>query len=445
MPMQSIPFFLFQISVLDITIPNAVQKGKRIPMEPRQKLKQNSLQQTVPDCTGCAACMNTCPAQAIRMPLGSDGFYRPEVDPHRCIGCHQCLNICPVLNEAKRQQAAPPAGEEPSLFYGWIQDESTRLASSSGGLFTALARYVFSQGGCVYGVASDDNLRPFHAKADNEQELQHMRGSKYLQSRVGGIMKDVRGELQRGRLVLFSGVPCQIGGLKAFLKHPYDNLITVDIICHGVPSQRVMDTYLRHQMQQTGHTTLPNQMVWRDKSSGWARQMYSTRCIWPDGQTTLTPQRKDLFMKLFLSDLFLNTGCYSCRYSGIQGKLSDLTLGDAWGIWDYETDLQGDAGVSLCITHTRQGRQILQNLPGIVLRPANPLLLRYNPSLLQPARKRPSYTLANQYLERWDGAKLLRRCHLRELPWKKRLKETWLYTQLRQLKYRCFFWKKQKK
>ena len=351
-------------------------------------LASDTLQQRVPHCCGCAACANVCPSHAISMVVSHEGFYRPSINEQTCIGCHRCLHTCPLLEEEARRRAQAPHKQH--LFrYGWITDPELRRESSGGGLFSALALAVLAKGGCVFGVVMGDDLRPYHTKAETAAELQAMRGSKYLPSRVGDIYRELRRELRSGRQVLFSGVPCQIGGLLAYLgyKRP-PNLLLVDLVCHGVPSLHLWDCYLHEEQQKRHATGAPRSVSFRDKSSGWNHYGYSIRKDWGAGDVQYTPQRQDTFARAFLSNLFLSEACYNCRYQDLAGRLSDITLGDAWGIWEELPEEQCAPGVSLAVIHTEAGEALCRELSGTVLEPRSPeQSLRHNPALARAAAR----------------------------------------------------------
>ena len=191
-------------------------------------------------CTGCSACANACPKDAIRMTPDPEGFLYPSIDASLCVDCHICEKVCPVKNLKDRQEG------EIQYFAAKNMDTQERLASSSGGVFSLLARHVLNRGGVVYGARfSDDGKTVVHSPVKDEYGLAQIRGSKYLQSEVGDeLFKNIVNELSSGIEVLFSGTPCQIAGLTAFLKHSYENLLLVDVICHGVPSPLVYRKYI---------------------------------------------------------------------------------------------------------------------------------------------------------------------------------------------------------
>ena len=206
-------------------------------------------------CCGCSACAGVCPVQCITMTADSEGFKYPIADPNICVSCGKCEQVCPMTS-------VETASEKKAYAVRVTQYEQD---SSSGGVFSALAEKVLCEGGVVFGAAFDDGLRLQHIKVDDSSMLGHLRGSKYVQSDVGDIYRQVKDELSEGRKVLFSGTPCQVAGLHNFLGKDYPELFTVDLACHGVPSPKVWDRYVREK----GDGLLG--VKFRDKSDGWRK------------------------------------------------------------------------------------------------------------------------------------------------------------------------------
>ena len=210
-------------------------------------------------CTGCAACANRCPHNAIHMLRTEDGFYRPEIDSSQCIGCGACVKACPALQNRKSGDA--PATT--TCYTGWITNDEKRKASSSGGAFTALAEQILSKGGCIYGVALQHDLEAAHTCVEEASALAGIRGSKYIPSRVGLTFREAEKQLKKGRLVLFSGTPCEIAGLKSYLRKEYANLFTCDFSCHGTPSLKLFEKYVSFINREAGDSV--KHILFRDK------------------------------------------------------------------------------------------------------------------------------------------------------------------------------------
>lgn len=351
------------------------QQGRRTPLEP------DRLRSEVADCTGCGACGNICPRDSISFPPDDHGFFKPFINPDTCIGCGACLNVCPILHPEKRKRKHHV---NKHYYCGWAKDSAVRVSSSSGGIFTPIAEYILRQGGCVFGVRMDGGDSPHVCMAETPEELVAFRGSKYLQAGVGDAYRQVKAELKKGRLVLYSGTSCQIGGLLAYLGKRPDNLLTIEIICHGVPSRIAFDKYLEDFTEKGREKRMPGSVSFRDKRNGWIYSHFGMSISWGDGSESYSQLGYDLFLAAFMSDKLLNKCCYSCRYVGLDNHLADFILGDAWMIWKYFPHWDIRDGVSAVITCSERAEQILRNISGeIVLKPVpKRLILRHNPALM---------------------------------------------------------------
>lgn len=330
-------------------------------------------------CTGCTACAAICPQNCIHMEADAYGFPFPAVDSGACIDCGLCEQICPVLHP--RSVSAQPAA-----FAAYSKDEALRMASSSGGVFSELARTVLDRGGAVFGAAYNERFEVCHICAEDEAALETLRGAKYAQSDLGGTFREVKRRLSGGQPVLFSGTPCQVAGLKAFLGTEYDNLLTVDFVCHGVPSPMVWREYLNHRAKLDSGGTLPQAVSLRCKDTGWSRYRYCTLLRYPDGTTQRIPSGESLFMKLFTEDFINREVCGACPFKGFR-RVSDFTLGDFWGIWDIAPELDDDRGISLVLVHSEKARRLWNSIENrltfkeVSLDQAS----QQNPSLLHPS------------------------------------------------------------
>jgi coenzyme F420-reducing hydrogenase beta subunit len=281
------------------------------------------------------------------MKQDEEGFFYPAVDPARCIDCGLCEGVCPIL----KKQAPKPV--QLKAYAARATEDALREKSSSGGLFTLLAEEILSRGGCVAGAAFDQDLSVRHILGDNAADLEKLRGSKYVQSRMEDTYLCVKEQLQKGRLVLFTGVACQVAGLKSYLGKEYENLYTVDILCHGVPSPMVWDKYLREQ--EAAHGQKPAAVSFRDKRTGWRRSSISMK--FDQGAEYCRPGGADRYMQLFLGDICLRPSCHSCRFKAFP-RLSDLTIGDAWGIEKHMPDMDDDRGTSVVLVNSRKGQAL---------------------------------------------------------------------------------------
>lgn len=294
-------------------------------------------------CTGCTACASVCPKNCITMKADADGFSCPVVDEAACVGCGLCEKACPVLTEAQYKHT-------PTAYAARSQDTAMRLESSSGGVFTELARQILAQGGAVFGAVYDENFRVVHACAEDESTLAKMRGAKYAQSDLTGIFRDVKARLNRGQQVLFAGTPCQVAGLLGFLGRYYENLITVDFVCHSVPSPMVWGEFVR----SLGDVASINL---RAKDTGWSGYQYAHRIVDRDGKPRLIHNFDSLYMKLFVGNYINRLSCSRCSFKGY-ARCSDLTIGDFWGIWDIAPEMDDNRGTSVVLVQSERGRSL---------------------------------------------------------------------------------------
>ena len=329
-------------------------------------------------CTGCTACANICPKSCIEMKEDDEGFSYPVIDNSRCISCLACERVCPILNNHTHKD------EETKAYAALSKNDETRLESSSGGIFSELAKLVLQANGIVYGAKYDNDFKVIHTGIEDIESLKELRGAKYSQSDLSTIFQTVKKQLNNGRQVLFSGTPCQIGGLKAFLKKDYDNLYCIDFVCHGVPSPLVWKKYIEYRSQVDADNQVPEYINLRNKESGWSHYSYQVEFAYSKSNHYLCQNDKDLYMSLFVNNYILRRSCSNCYYKGYSRE-SDITLGDFWGIWDILPSMDDNKGTSVVFTHSNKGEKLL-NSAAIHLQ-SNPVTLdqatMMNPSLLK--------------------------------------------------------------
>ena len=296
------------------------------------------------ECTGCAACYNICPTKCIEMEADKEGFKYPFVDKGVCIKCGKCIGVCPQLKRQKNTD------EKHEVYVCVNNDNQDVERSSSGGIFVLLARQILSAKGVVYGAAMDNDYQLKHTRVDNIDELEKLLKSKYIQSDIGFTYKYVKEDLTKNRNVLFCGTPCQISGLNNYVVKRYDNLLLVDFACHGVPSQKVFNEYLKcRNLNKCKHNY---EISFRDKVNGWEEFGMSIR---ENNKIIYSKDRReDTFLKVFLNDIALRESCYTCIYKKSE-RISDITLADAWCINEYDANLYNSKGTSLIIIHTLNG------------------------------------------------------------------------------------------
>lgn len=301
-------------------------------------------------CCGCSACAMKCPKHCITMQADSEGFLYPVVNEAECIDCGLCEKVCHELH--------PYDERKPLNVYAAINnDEEIRLKSSSGGIFYLLAEKTISEGGVVFGARFDDEWQVMLDYAERPEGVQPFMGSKYVQARTANAYKDAETYLKQGRKVLFSGSPCQIAGLHHYLRKEYEDLTTVDFVCHGVPSPKVWQRYL-DEVVTSGKQAI-NDVKFRNKSNGWKKfnfvlsynneeKSYSL-CSW---------HQQNHYMRAFLSDMILRPSCHECRAK--QGSShSDITIADFWGIHIEMPEMDDDKGTGLVLVNTEKGRNAL--------------------------------------------------------------------------------------
>lgn len=299
------------------------------------------------DCCGCGACMQRCPKHCISMQEDEEGFLYPHVDKSICINCGLCEEVCPIIHQNEPHKPI-------ETFAAKNPDEDIRMKSSSGGIFSMLAEKIINEGGVVFGAKFNEQWEVEHDYTETLEGLSDFRGSKYVQSRIGNCFSQAEGFLKAGRKVLFSGTPCQIAGLNRFLRKEYDNLLTVDVICHGVPSPKVWRDYLK-KIARDGNI---NYISFRNKSRGWRDG--SMKFVIAD-KVIIQSIWKNLYSLGFLSDIYLRPNCFVCSAKAGKSR-SDITIGDFWGIWNCYPKYDDDKGVSAVLINTEKGKQYYQSL-----------------------------------------------------------------------------------
>jgi len=328
-------------------------------------------------CTGCTSCANICPKKAITMIQDENGFQYPKIDEEKCIKCNLCKKVCPVIDSKEE--------EKEILAYACYNKEiQERLKSSSGGIFIMLAKQIINMGGVVCGAYMDEQGIVRHTCADNEQGLLKFMGSKYVQSDLGNIYKQVENYLKQGRYVLFTGTPCQVEGILKYLKKDYDNLFTQDIICHGVPSPKVWSKYLK--FRKNNDKDIPLNISFRDKVSGW-KNFGMTFNYKQDKKYSVTA-KKDPYFRVFLHDYILRESCYNCSFKKTY-RNSDITLADFWGIENVNPQMFDDNGVSALIINSKKGQELFDKIKqGLVYEKTDvESIIKYNPAFNKSAIK----------------------------------------------------------
>lgn len=303
-------------------------------------------------CCGCTACMNICPKQAIKMVEDEEGFLYPKIDKEKCIDCGLCENVCPVINakEQKKEQK------------GYIlnnKDKNIRADSTSGGAFTPIAEYVLDRKGVVFGATFDKDFKVIHKYIEKKSEIGIFRGSKYVQSDLGNSFAQVEKILKSDRYVCFSGTPCQIEGLKRYLKKDYEKLITVDVMCHAVPSPLVWKKYFNYIRKSELNNEKVEKVLFRDKSKYGFK--YSTMTLKSKNNEYSRGVETDPYLRAFFGDLSDRPSCYDCAFKK-QYHESDFTIWDCFIAEEFDKKLDDDKGTSRMLINTEKGKIIFKEI-----------------------------------------------------------------------------------
>jgi len=313
------------------------------------------------NCCGCEACANICPKNAISMKKDIYGFYYPDIDQMECIDCKLCQKICPILNNNSRNDIIK------SLCVV-SKDKTQKLKSSSGGVFPLIAEYIISTGGYVAGAIFDKdsfgNIYVKHIISNKIEDIKLFQNSKYVQSRIGNIYIKTRELLVKGSKVLFTGTPCQIAALYSFLQIKYDNLYTIEVICHGVPSINMMQDYIKF-LELKNKWDIKG-VCFRDKAKEWSKTISVTYTKNNIQKIKILPYYKSSYFDLFLKGDLLRESCFNCKFA-TNSRVADITLGDFWGIENtYPQFLKGNGGeinrkegVSCCLINNDKGQELL--------------------------------------------------------------------------------------
>ena len=307
-------------------------------------------------CTGCGSCYNTCQHGALEMREDNEGFFFPEVKIDLCVECGLCSRSCPELQELKTPNETPPKT------FALINSQDA-MVSSSGGAFSSISRYVLGLGGVVFGATLNQDGTCCHQYTDTVYGLAPMRGSKYIQSNIGQAYKEIKKFLEDGRWVLFTGTPCQVAGLKSYLKKPQVKLIAVDLVCHGVPSNKIFNAYIQKLSNKRPSFAEIEGYEFR-KLNGWG----ILPSVKLSGKFRPLYGVDNLYMEAFVKCAIFRQSCYQCRYARIP-RQGDLTIADFWGIGKHGVAFRQETskGVSLVLINNDKGKDILSSIAGSII------------------------------------------------------------------------------
>ena len=305
------------------------------------------------DCCGCYACENVCPKDSIILEEDNEGFYYPRINHDTCINCHLCEKVCPILNVELENE------KPQSAHLVQIEDETIRKESTSGGAFTAIARWVLKQGGVVFGAVLDiESFEVHHRWVNTEKDLGLLRNSKYVQSHIDNCYQKVIDFLNEGRWVCFSGTPCQIEGLHHFLRGKnYEKLLMVDVVCYGIPSPGLFRNYMIWKQHQIGGKF--QKMLFREKRLSYN---YSSVSIFNENPELDYHQgvEREQFMRSFFSDINVRPSCYDCKFKK-RYRVSDFTIWDCYDVKAFSTNFD-EKGTNRVLVHSNLGEKVLQDI-----------------------------------------------------------------------------------
>ena len=331
-------------------------------------------------CTGCAACASVCPKNSIEMKSDEEGFLRPAVNNALCIHCNLCRKTCPINKDNSDD------GIQPQVFAARIKDKDLRARSSSGGIFSSLAKRVLEGNGAVIAAGFDEKLQVVHKVCTDITDLDELRRSKYVQSRIGTAYRQAKALLENGQQVLFCGTSCQIAGIKAYLGKEYDKLYTVDFICHGTPSPLAYNRYLEYLKEK--YKSEISTVNFRSKSRGW--RMHSLCVQFANGIEHNESVSHDYYMRSFIMDMNLRQSCFQCAFKSIH-RQADITIADFWGVEYVMKDWDDDTGVSVVFLHSDKGTRLFDScmdeleIQEISIADA----IAHNPSMIKSVKRPP--------------------------------------------------------
>lgn len=357
------------------------------------------------DCCGCSACCVACPTGCIEMRADVEGFLFPVItDTQQCISCKKCGQVCPIRNATQQIALSPNL---PVAFAVINNDEQIRRQSASGGVFSLLAEEVLANHGVVFGAAmSVDCTRVEHIWIEDNAELFRLRNSKYMQSDMGACYQKAKDFLVAGRQVLFSGTPCQIAGLKSYLRADFPNLFCVDLICFGVSSSKVWKRYKMYCEERENSEIIRSNF--HNKTNGW--KDFSMALQYKNGTEYCASHKTDLYMQSFFKKICLRQSCYHCKFKTVH-RISDLTMADLWGVEHILPEWNDDRGISLLLVHSKKGQKLFDEVKKCSrFCPIDrETAIRFNSSAIKSAGMHPNRKRLFRDLEQLPFDELMRR------------------------------------
>lgn len=325
------------------------------------------------ECCGCTACENICPCHAISMQSDNRGFFYPVIDNSKCTDCGACAKICQFHPNYNRDNNF----DKPKVYAIRVLNIAELAKSQSGGAFYVLSQKILQNGGVVYGVGFSDHFRAVHKRIMTPEDRDDLRLSKYVQSDIRCIFPQIKDDLSKGLEVLFTGTPCQVAGLKAYLKKNTGKLTTLDLVCHGVPAPNIWEDYLKYL--ETRYKSEIVMACFRDKKFGWASHMESF--VFANRQQIY----RKTFRVLFYANYIIRESCANCPYANLQ-RVGDITIGDFWGWTKNHSEFNDDNGLSLVLVNSKKGERLFQDIQSDIHFIASDTIECLQPQLRAPIR-----------------------------------------------------------
>ena len=340
------------------------------------------------ECCACSACVHACPKQCISLTPDEEGFYYPKIDKNVCINCGICEKTCPVEHPTYNNTPSP------RVYAALINDEKERKKSSSGGMFYAIACWIIEQGGVVYGATMDDYHQVYHIGVETKDNLSLLRGSKYVQSALNDTYVAVKKNLQNDRWCYFVGTPCQVAGLKSFLRKDYPKLLTSDLVCHGVPSQWLFVHHIAYLEKK--YKGKVSDYQFRDNEKWGGCEIFNLTN--PKGKVKSIKHPSYVLSPFLYSFMYAMTyrySCYDCKFAKIP-RQGDITLADYWGVKNFFPEIKSEYGVSLVLINTDMGGMVLRHIDAIIDFKESNLNdgVKYNANVIGTTKKHPNRDFA---------------------------------------------------
>ena len=368
-------------------------------------------------CTGCFACMNVCPKNAIICETNQYGKTVPVIQSDKCIECGMCVRICP-------ENTSPEKNYPLKCYAAWSRDEQERKYCSSGGVANEFSRYTVEQGGIVYGAVFGDGLELVHTACGTLAQTERLKGSKYVQSYVGTVYRDLKTQLREGKKVLFVGTPCQIAGVRRYLGKDYDNLILVDLICHGTPPMEYLKDYVNSiTKKKITDVSFRGKRNWRLTLYDGNKSVYSRR------------NKQDSYFTAFLKSLIYRDNCYQCQYAAPE-RCSDITIGDFWGLDRSSLQVPYGGRISVVLVNTKNGEKMWEKVQDRFYSEARAVeeAVQGNAQLRKPSKCHPDRELFLQNYKKGNFAAAVRTPGMKKEIRKGRIKDSLLYRAARKVK-----------